>query len=132
MTAKEYLGQIEKIDILIKNKTYERNQWYDIATVMTSNLEGDRVQGSGDKQKMAAAVSAYSDIDNVILDLKKQKEEIIASIEELPAIEYDILHDIYVKYITLDKIAEKHEKSYSWATSMHGTALKHLADTLSL
>ena len=66
MRAKDYLNQISKIDRLIENKIAEMDQWKAIATGTTSYSEGDRVQSSGSKEKMADAVARYLDMENEI------------------------------------------------------------------
>ncbi len=118
-------------------------QWKDIATGTTSNSEGERVQSSSDPHKMENAVVTYADIEKEMVEelvsFVKKKNEIIATIQQLNTTEYDVIHKMYigvleedqhgfsyVKYLTLDEIAELYEKSYSWATSIHGRALKNV------
>lgn len=141
--AKEYLLQVRKLDAIIRNKKMEIAQWKDIATGTTSNSEGERVQSSSDPHKMENAVVTYADIEKEMVEelvsFVKKKNEIIATIQQLNTTEYDVIHKMYigvleedqhgfsyVKYLTLDEIAELYEKSYSWATSIHGRALKNV------
>ena len=134
MKAKEYLGQIAKIDTYIKNKLIERKQWQDIATGITAEIGRERVQSSGDKQRMATAIARYLDIekeiDGCIRSLTEQRKEIIAVIEQLETEEYDFLHMVYVQHIPLKKIAELKHYSYSWATTFHGRALQQVQKIL--
>lgn len=128
MKAKEYLGQIAKIDTYIKNKLIERKQWQDIATGITAEIGRERVQSSGDKQRMATAIAKYLDIEQEINDrlrsLTEQRKEIIGVIEQLDSEVYDFLHMVYVQHIPLKKVAELKHYSYSWATTFHGRALQ--------
>ena len=128
MKAKEYLQQVEKLDKLIENKLVEIQQWKAIATGTTAHSEGDRVQASGSQQKMADAVCRYvaieEEIDRYIDKLVDIKQDVIRTIEQLPAIEYDVLHQIYIQGKTLDDVAARYDKTYSWATTVHGRALK--------
>lgn len=133
--AKEYLHQVEKLDSMIHNKQIEVEQWRYIAMGSGSFTEGERVQSSGNQQKMADAVARYIDIETQInadidryVDIKKQ---VIRTIEQLPAGEYDLLHKVYIgvvedsctKYLTLDEVAAMKGRSYTWATTLHGRAL---------
>lgn len=135
MKAKEYLGQIERIDKLIENKIIEKEHWMSVATSTTTFSEGDRVQSSGSKQKMADAVCRYlsmeDEINEAIDRLIDLKQEVISTIEKLPSVdEYDVLHKTYVQLMTLQEVAAAKDKSYSWVTTIHGKALKHLQDIL--
>lgn len=133
MRAKEYLRQLEKLDKMIQNKMVEQEQWKNIATGVTAQM-GERVQSSGSQQKMSDAVNRYIDLEAEINDcidnLIDTKKDIISVIEQLPAVEYDVLHKVYVQYLTLDDVADIYGKTYSWATTAHGRALKHVQEIL--
>ena len=128
MKAKEYMRQVQKLDKLIENKMAEKAQWKSIALNITPSMEVDKVQSSSSQQKMADAMNRYIDLDKEIDEyidkLVDAKKEVLATIEQLKAIEYDILHKVYVQYCSLDEVAIMYDKSYSWATTMHGEALK--------
>lgn len=130
MKAKEYLLQIRKVDRLIENKVAEIDQWKAIATGTTAYSEGDRVQSSGSKEKMADAVARYLDMENEInADIDRLidiKQEVISTIEQLQTDEYDILHKIYVQFKSFQEVAAEKSKSYSWVTSKHGRGLANL------
>ena len=126
MNARKFLERIGKIDRLIENKIAEKRQLLSIATGTTVQLK-EKVQTSGSKQKMADAIDSYVDLENDdIKKLVREKEEIISVIEGLKEIHYDVLHKLYVQKFTLYDVAEAHDKSYSWATSIHGRALQSL------
>ena len=141
MRAKDFLLQLKKLDRLIENKLIERDQWLSMATSTTAAsapATGIRVQSSGNQQKMATAIERYIDIEsdlNVCIDrLYDEKQKIIRIIEQLDLIQYDILHKMYVgvmknhktHYLSFDEIADLYDRSYSWATTMHGIALKNV------
>ena len=134
MKAKEYLRQIIKIDRMINNKIYESMQWKSVALGTTAPVASERVQTSGNKNKMADAVDKYIDLQaeiNADIDrLIATKQEIIRTIEQLPAIEYDVLHKVYIQLKTFDVVAIETDHSYSWVTTVHGRALKHVQDLL--
>ena len=136
MDAKTYLRQLKKLDKLIENKLAEKRHWQDIALGGGSSFpSGDKVQTSGSQQKMADAVCKYinieEEIDQCIDQLVDTRREVISTIENLNVDEYDLLHKIYVQYMTLNEAADAMDKrSYSWATTVHGRALQHVQKIL--
>ena len=134
MNSKSYLLQIRKLDRLINNKVAEVDHWKTVAFSTGTWSEGERVQSSGNKQKMASAVERYIDIQeeiNADIDrLIDLKQEVIKTIEDLPEKEYDILHKVYVQGWTFQEVADHADKSYSWATTVHGRALASLQRVL--
>ena len=134
MNAKDYLLQIQKLDKLIENKLQEVAHWKAVATGTTVCSEGDRVQSSGSKQKMADAICRYMQMEdeiNAAIDrLVDTKQEIIETIEQLSIDEYDLLHKIYVQKKELYEAAMEMDRSYRWATSVHGRALANVQKIL--
>lgn len=134
MTAKEYCEQLKKIDTIIKNKLIEKKQWLDLALNVTPSMDGERVQSSGNQQKMADAMDNLIDVERQINEyideLCEKKQDVIKTIEQLPELEYDVLHQIYVQYKSLYEVADDRNITYSWVTSIHGRALKMLDDVL--
>ena len=131
MDAKEFMRQVEKLDIRIANKLIEQRQWRDLALGITANMEGERVQSSGSQSKMADAIARCVDmeaeIDRLVDNLVDKKKEVIQTIERLDSpIEYDILHKRYIQLKDLQEIADHSGMEYGWATTTHGRALKHL------
>lgn len=130
MKAQDYLKQLKKLDTIIKNKLIEKSQWKNIAFGVTSHSDGERVQSSGSKQKMADAVDRCVDmeaeIDGLVDRLIDLKREIISTIEQLNATEYDVLHKLYIQDMDYYDVAAAYGKSYSWATTVHGRALQNV------
>lgn len=136
MQAKEFLQQLEKLDKMIENKQAEVQQWKVIAANTVAHSEGERVQSSGSKQKMADAVDRYIDLEreiNACIDnLIDTKKDVISVIERLKPDEYDVLHKIYVQYFTLKETAYKCGISYTNVTTIHGRALLNVQKILDL
>lgn len=131
MDVKEFLKQPGRIDVQIRNKLIEQQQWRDIAMGITANMDGERVQSSGVKSKMADAIERCVDmeaeIDSLIDSLVDTKKEVIQTIEKLDsATEYNVLHMRYIQGMSLQEIADHYGKDYGWATTCHGRALKSL------
>lgn len=118
--AQLFLEQVEKLDSIIKNKLIEKQQWKDIALGITANMDGERVQSSGAKDKMASAVERCVDmeaeIDSLVDKLIEAKKEVIQTIEQLYSpTEYNVLHMRYIQYKTLQEIADHYNRNYEWA-----------------
>ena len=131
LKAQEFLRQVRKLDLQITNKLIEKRQWRDIALGITANMDGERVQSSGGKSKMADAVNKCvdieSEVDGLIDKLIDTKKEVIQAIEQLDSpTEYDVLHRRYIQFMSLQDIADHYKKDYGWATTTHGRALKSL------
>ena len=130
MTGQEYLDQLEHLEAMIKNKEIEKRQWRDIALGATAKYDGERVQSTGNQQKMSDAVIKLADIDREIDRIIDEKVDtrlkIIATIEKLPSMEYRVLHSIYIKKMSLKEAAADCNKSYGWAKNVHADAVRHL------
>jgi hypothetical protein len=133
--AKEFLKQVEMLDLRIKNKLIEQQQWRDIALGITANMEGERVQSCGSQSKMADAVikcvDMEAEIDGLIDTLVDTKKAVIQTIERLDsATEYNMLHMRYIQYKSLQEIADHYGRDYGWVTTTHGRALKSVQEIL--
>lgn len=144
--AKEYLGQIQKINKVIENKNQEKEQWLLIASGTKALTNKDRVQSTPRRDQLEEATIQMTIIEEEIkqsLDLLiRTKMEVIKTIEKLPTIEYDLLHKVYIgrvvtkdekkitEYMKLEDVANLYDKSYTWATTVHGRALEHLRKIL--
>lgn len=129
--VKDYLLRLRKLDKLIQNKLWEIENLRDIALGITAaRTEGDRVQSSGSKERMADAVAKCIDleaeINSHIDELYEEKLKITRQIEQLDVMEYELLHLVYVRFLDLASAAEVMQRSYSTITNLHGLALKNL------
>jgi hypothetical protein len=131
--AQLYLEQVEKQDAVIKNKLIEKQQWKEIAMGITANMDGERVQSSGAKDKMASAVEklvdAEAEIDCLVDKLIDLKKEVTGVIEQVQSpTYYNLLHMRYIQYIPLKDIAERWHTEYTNVTTAHGKALKKVQE----
>lgn len=130
MDARDYLERIEKQKQIIENKEIEVVQWKEIAKGSSSVVDGERVQSSGNPQKTANAVCIYVDIEKEIEEYKYQliclMQEISRTIQQLPVIEYNTLHMVYIQGKTLEEVSERYGKSSSWAKEKHRKAIELL------
>ena len=128
MTTKSYLGQIERLDRMIQNKLSEIYQLKTMACSVTVSNDGERVQNSGDKDRMGSTVAK-------IVDLERETDELVDSfvrkrkriIEQIDSIEdLDFYHVLSMRYIardTFETIAVKTNWSIRKVFSLHGKAL---------
>lgn len=151
--VKSFLNKIKMLNKRIENMTEERTQLLALATGTTAQLGSERVQSSGSQQKMADAVGKYVDlgveIDKMIDELITERQTVIDVIGQLKKpMEYDIIHKMYVgkivllesenendatfdiRYMDFADFADLHNRTYSWATTIHGNALKNLISIL--
>lgn len=122
------LESVAKLDTLITNKLIEQKQWRDMALGITENMNSERVQSSGKKDKMADAVERCVDmeaeIDRLIDKYIDQKKKVLQVIERLDSpIEYNLLHMRYIQHKSLQDIADHYHREYGWATTTHGRAV---------
>lgn len=128
MTTKTYLSQIERLDRMIQNKLSEIYQLKTMACSVTVSNDGERVQNSGDKDRMGSAVAK-------IVDLERETDELVDSfvrkrnriIEQIDSIEnLDFYHVLSMRYVardTFETISVKTNWSIRKIFSLHGKAL---------
>ncbi len=131
LDAKEYLLQVKKLDLLIRNRLVEQQQWKDIALCITASPACDRVQTSGSKTKTADAIDKYvameAEIDRAVDKLVATKKEVIETIEKLDSIfQMDVLFKCYIQGLSFQEIADSCGKSYDCIKQLHKRALRNL------
>lgn len=129
MDTKQYLGQISRLDRMIKNKMTELSQYRDLIYGLSAVTNEERVQTSPDFDKMTGKVAKVlkmeSKIDNLIDEYVDKKNLIISQIDSMEnEIYYEILFARYIEKKTFEKIAD--EMMYSWRQiiRLHGKALQ--------
>lgn len=137
-TAKEFLQQIEKDDLIIKNKSVELYQLKCLVTSTTAPLKSDPVQASGTSDKVGRITAKMVDLQNETnelidkyIDDKQRRIEIIEQVKD--PMQYKILHMRYVqydKYKKMTDIANKLHFSEVWVAKIHGQALQEVQKIL--
>ena len=133
--AQIFLERVEKIEAIIENKLIEQMRWKEIATNISANMDGEKVQASGSTSKIADAiikcVSMEEEIAECVESLIKEKNNVVRVLEMLYSpTEYKILHMRYIQYISLTDIADRLDRDYTWVTTTHGRALKNVQKIL--
>ncbi len=131
--VQDWLEQVRKLDELINAKLAERDQVMDLATGVSSEMDGmPHASGKSDKVGNAAVKLAdlATEIDRLIDMYVDFKRDVVAALEKLPANEYGVLHRYYIRYMTWEEIAQ--DMGYCtvqvWRYKVKG--LKRLADVI--
>lgn len=133
--AQIYLEQYEKLFVQMECKIAERQQWHDLSFSITQQMGGDRVQSSGSKSKMTDAydrcMAMEKQISEEIAAVAEKQEEIKQTLKRVDnPTEYKLLHMRYVQFKELKEIANIFKADYTWATTVHGRALKSVQEIL--
>ena len=128
MRAKEYLGQIRKLDLRIGQRITELNHMREQLSIVTGiDYSKDRIQAtptSGNKQ-IEEIVDLENEILGMIEDETRLKHRIIAEIQILEnALYVDILCRRYVECLSFERIACDMGYAYNYVCTVHGNALK--------
>ena len=129
MTAKEYLEQIELLDIKIHQKEEELERVRETAGGAAAiRYDKDRVQTSVMADAVERNVLKIIDLEEKIFQQKLQlttlRNNIIDQIQDLEDPRYiQILYLRYVNYEKFEKISLDMNYDYTYTRSLHGEAL---------
>ena len=128
MTTKTYLSQIERLDKMIQNKLSEIYQLKTMACSVSVSNDGERVQNSGDKDRMGSAVARIVDLeretDSLVDSFVRKRKKIVEQIDSIEDVDYyHVLSMRYVARDTFESIAEKTNWSIRKVFTLHGKAL---------
>ena len=131
MNAKEYLSQIELINVRIQNRKEEIQTLKSYLNRTTISTEKDYIQYNGSGSKVENQTVKITDLEKCnseeILKLSMKRDEIISVIESLDNPMYErILYLRYCQNKTWEEIGEDIDKSYQWVNELHERALKKI------
>ena len=111
MTTREYLSQIRRYDKMIANKREEILNLRSMVYGISAPIGGDRVQSSGDKDKLGSFMSKIVDTEREMETLVSKRWGIVQEIESLDDTnEYNVLAKRYILQKNIKEIAiEEHE-----------------------
>ena len=131
MKAKQYLRQIQILDMKIDEKTKERNELYEIAINDRGigDMNPDKVRSSISLHQTEELIVKYADLEREISTMINQfvnlKHKIIDEIHLLDdAAQIDCLYQRYVQYHTFEQIAVNTGYSIRRVYQIHGDALE--------
>lgn len=127
--AQVFLESYEMDSVKMECKLEERQFWHDLSLTITGQMGGERVQSSGSKDKMAQArdvcVTMEDDILSQVTNLAARHKVVTGVLDQLDnPTEYKLLHQRYIQFKELKVIADNFGSDYTWATTVHGRALK--------
>ena len=126
MTAEQYIKQIKKYDYIIANKVKEYQHWVDVADGMGGCSMGDKVQSQRNLHKGSDAIAKYIDIESEIKDLRRKRQAILNTLQQLDPIEYEVLYKFYLEDVMVKELCGTFNKSYTWVKDEKRKALRHL------
>ena len=137
MKAKEYLQQLKRLDILIKQKNKEVDNLC-LKSKSASNIDysKERVQTSSSGEApfvklIGRIVDLETEISQEINTFLQEKHKIINQIQELNNTDYiRLLYKRYVEYKSLEHICVEMDFSYDYIKHLHGCALKDFEDKI--
>ena len=128
MTAKEYLGQIRKYDVLIENKTKTVARLREQATGISVKMDKINVKTTARTDRLEETIVKIVDLENSILkDVEKIAElkgEVTRSIDKVGDADLiNLLYKRYVHYKEWADIADEMNFSVQHVLRLHGKAL---------
>lgn len=137
MTAKEYLKQLKKINVMIRQRTQEKEMLCAaLGSIGSFDYSKDRVRTSpsGDAQyakTVEKIVDLEKEIDNLIIEFLERMNKIISQIQSLKNDKYvEILYKHYVEGKQLGAIAKEMGYAHQYIISLHTHALKEFEKVL--
>ena len=129
MDTKQYLGQISRLDRMIKNKMTELSQYKDLAYGLSAITNEERVHTTPEFDKMSGKIAKIIEmeqkIDSLIDEYIDKKNLIISQIDSMEnETYYEILFARYIEKKTFEKIADEMNYSFRNTTRLHGRALR--------
>lgn len=125
METKQYLNQILRLDRQIKNKLAEIYQLRTMAESITVATDKERVDSSGDKDKLGCMMARIVDMEREVDNLVDKRCEIINQIENVDNVEYyDILAKVHILGQDIKVIAIEKNVSYRHFFRIYGKAIK--------
>ena len=128
MEAKQFLKQYQNILTDIRILEAQKLELENLAMSVTVSTDGERVQSSGRKDRMAELAVKIADAEREIVEQRTQAFHKLREIEQVIAqvktSDYrKILHMRYIENQTWGKIAVSLNCSYQWVCKLHGRAL---------
>lgn len=129
MKAKEYLKQVELLDVKIRQKKIELAGLKEEATCTGAfDYSAEKVQTSAKADSMSKKVAKYVDLENEIHEdierFTELKHKVIGQIHMLDDPKYiNVLFKKYIEYKGLKEISKELGYSYDHIRRVHGWAL---------
>lgn len=130
MTAKEYLSEVQRFQIIIEQKQERIREIRESAsTVRTVRFDLEKVQGGEHSDKIGGAVAKIVDLEKEVADdmmnLLYRQHEITNQIHKLHNLNHmKILYKRYIEGKDFQTIADEIPLTYQYVLELHGKSLK--------
>lgn len=139
MTAKEYLQQLHRADVIINQRIQEKaDLQLRLSSVGGFDYTKERVQtslsvGARYERKVVKILELENEIDCLIDNYVDLKHKIIGEIHELQNSKYiEILYKRYVEEKRLEEVAVEMNYTFQYVILLHGYALKEFSEKHSI
>lgn len=134
LSAREYLGQLQELDTIIKQDTERLNEMKENATgVGAIRYDKERVQTSPRnalEESVCNRITYEQMLNEKISKFISAKEQIIEEIRGLHQNNYiQLLYKVYVQFKSLKEVSVEIDKSYPYVIELHKKALKMFEET---
>lgn len=128
MDSREYLEQIAKIDLRIRQIEQKCERQMAEANNISPTIGGERVKSSGNSQRMADAVCSYVDTErDELTPLRQERDRILANLMKVSGkLRYTVLFERYVAGKNFKRIAREQRYSYQHVMRAHREGLEEL------
>lgn len=128
MTAKEYLSELQLIQMEIEQLQEEREMYLEMATSISVRLSPVKVQTSGSVDRIGDNTSKAADLarmlDKKVNKMMEKQQEITNMIRGLHDKNYiQVLYKVYVQFKTIKQAAVEMKRSYTYTLELHKKAL---------
>lgn len=136
MDAEKYLDQVKKLDELIDAKLAERDRLNELATNISPKMpDGMPYSNTGTVSKtmenaVINLIELERQIDKLIDQYIDYKQQVVKTLEKLSANEFGVLHRYYIRYMTLETIAEDMNYSIRQILRIKKKGLKNMEDVI--
>ncbi len=139
MTAKEYLQQLHRADVIINQRIQEKaDLQLRLSSVGGFDYTKERVQtslsvGARYEREVVKILELENEIDCLIDNYVDLKHKIIGEIHELQNSKYiEILYKRYVEEKRLEEVAVEMNYTFQYVILLHGYALKEFSEKHSI
>ena len=129
MDTKQYLNQISRLDLMIKNKITELSTLREMCYGLSAIPNEERVQLTPNFDKIGTVISKLDglerSIDSLVDEFIDKRTKIIGQIDSMEDESmYNVLFARYVEKKTFEKISDEMNYSFKQTTRIHGKALR--------
>lgn len=129
MTTKDYLNQINRLNMLINNKLTEIAQYRELSCSISAVKNEEKVMTSPNQDKIGTNIAKIDEmerkLDEMIDDYIALKEKIKQQINKLPKQKHKIiLYEKYIKFKSISEISKKLDMTDRGCKKAHKKALE--------